>query len=97
MTTHVKNSTMRVQRTYLGKNQEDVKDLEVHIFETQPAQVNITLGQTIPIRPYETVRVSVSITMPCYKEEVEHKVDEVYTLTFEKLQQIVINMTQSLK
>jgi len=88
---------MRVQRTYLGKNQEDVKDLEVHIFETQPAQVNITLGQTIPIRPYETVRVSVSITMPCYKEEVEHKVDEVYTLTFEKLQQIVINMTQSLK
>lgn len=57
----------------------DPKDIEEHIhvtrFLTAPAMVGCELGATVNMGNYESARVSVSITVPCYKEEAEAAYD----------------------
>jgi hypothetical protein len=43
----------------------------VHRFVTQPATVSAEVGLTINIGNYESVRVHIGVSVPCYKEEVE--------------------------
>lgn len=51
------------------------KDIEEQIsitrFLTTPAMVGCELGATVNMGNYESARVSVSVTVPCYKEEIE--------------------------
>jgi hypothetical protein len=46
-------------------------ELAVHSYETNPAQVSYELGATMNIGNFESVRVSVGVTVPCYREEIE--------------------------
>ena len=60
-----------VSRQY-GKNGEPLtkeETLAIHRFVTEPASVSLELGLTLNLGNYETARLSVSITLPCYKEE----------------------------
>lgn len=45
--------------------------LAVHRFVTAPATVGVDLGLTINTGNFESARISVSVTVPCYREEVE--------------------------
>lgn len=45
--------------------------LEVHSFVTAPANVSVEMGMTLNLGNFESARVTVSISVPCYKEEVE--------------------------
>ena len=69
-----RNSTIMVSRT-IGKasagEPEDTKTISVHRFETVPAEVEVTLGLTIGLPNYSSAKISVSVKMPCYKEEIE--------------------------
>lgn len=49
--------------------------LAVHRFVTAPATVGVDLGLTINTGNFESCRVSVSVSVPCYKEEVEAAYD----------------------
>lgn len=51
------------------------KPLAVHRFLTEPAKVEVGLGLTLNIGNFESAKISVSITVPCYKEEVEDAYD----------------------
>ena len=53
-------------------NKEAVKDIitAVAIFKTEPAYVRASAGKTCNLGNYESLRVDVAITMPCYVEEV---------------------------
>ena len=63
-------SVMVVTSSAFGVDEEKRKDLEVHRFETEPAYVRINHGMTKKIGEYESLRVDVSITVPCYVEEI---------------------------
>lgn len=57
------------------------KVLSVKKFLSEPAYVRVSAGQTINLGDYESQRVDVSITMPCYPEEV----DEVLPFVADKV------------
>lgn len=74
-----KNSTIYVSKT-VGpskgapppQGEEDI--VAVHKFETEPATVEVDYSLTMNLGNYESARISVSVTVPCYKEEI----DEAY-------------------
>lgn len=45
--------------------------LAVHRFLTAPATVGIDLGLTINTGNFESARISVSVSVPCYREEID--------------------------
>lgn len=54
-----------------GKQEAVEKVIEVREFGTAPAQVMVEYGLTINLGNYESARVAVSLSLPCYAEEVE--------------------------
>lgn len=54
-----------------GQPSQNNQDLEIHSFVTEPASVRVSLGMTVNLGNYESARIDVSLTVPCYKEEVE--------------------------
>jgi hypothetical protein len=50
---------------------DEIRETEVHIFETEPAYVRVNGGTTKNLGNFESLRVDVSISVPCYVEDVE--------------------------
>lgn len=71
-------TTVLVERQYkIGKEGEwtppEVKadeKIAIHRYITQPATVGIEMGGTVNMGNFESARVSVTVTVPCYREEV---------------------------
>ncbi len=62
--------TLVVSRTRFGQTEEDLGQIEIRPFATQPAQVTVALGKTINLGNYESARIEVRLTIPCYVEEL---------------------------
>jgi hypothetical protein len=45
--------------------------IKIHRYVTQPATVGCELGGTVNMGNYEFARVGVTVSVPCYREEVE--------------------------
>lgn len=58
-----------------GKDKGPAKDtdevIQINRFATEPARVAVSMGMTVNLGNYESVRIDVSITVPCYFEEHE--------------------------
>lgn len=67
-----------VERTFpLGKGEtREERQLEARIFVTQPATVKAALSRTINLGNYESIRIEVGVTLPCYTEEVETGIEQ---------------------
>ena len=70
-----KNSTVYVTRTVgpnrgptTGSESEDV--IAVHKFETEPASVTVDYALTINLGNFESAKIGVSVSVPCYAEEL---------------------------
>ena len=61
-------------------------DLEVQKFVTDPAFVRVSAGQTRQIVEFESVRVDIAVTIPCYKEEVEDVIAEATEMVADRLE-----------
>ncbi len=70
---------------------EDAEEeaLRVHKFVTTPAQVTARYGLTLNLGNYESARVDVEVTVPCYVEEIEEAYAEAITFVEEKIRQDV--------
>jgi hypothetical protein len=55
----------------LGVPQSEEETLAVHRFLTEPARVEVSLGLTLNLTNYESAKITIGITVPCYKEETE--------------------------
>ena len=75
----------RVRTTHLGSETESTEELDVQTFETDPAYVRVNVGTTKSIGEYESLRVDVSISMPCYKEEIETMIPKIADVAAEHL------------
>lgn len=71
-----KNSTVFVNRTVgkAGKLPEPEGDedvIAVHRFETEPATVSVDYALTMNLGNFESAKISVSVQVPCYREEID--------------------------
>jgi len=69
-------TTKRIMVNLYGKEAETVEK-EVEVFEVEPAYVRVSAGRTKNMGNYESLRVDVSITVPCYKETIEETFEAV--------------------
>lgn len=65
---------MEVRKTMFGKEEVSQERIRIRPFVSNPASISVKAGITINLGNYESGRVDVMLTMPCYPEEV----DEVY-------------------
>jgi hypothetical protein len=71
-----KNSTVFVDRT-IRNGKEAVEEegdegiIAVHRFETEPANVSVDYSLTMNLGNFESARISVSVQIPCYREEID--------------------------
>jgi len=54
-----------------GSVEEKDELLAIHKFLAAPAEVGVTMGQTVNMGNYESYRIDVQVTVPCYREEIE--------------------------
>lgn len=71
--------------------EEETSTLEIIPFESEPAYVRASAGVTKSLAPYESLRVDVAITMPCYPEEVESVYQQVSDKVYDLLSREVDN------
>ena len=65
-----------VTKSYLGTSKEQRGTIEIRPFATEPAYLTVKKGVTLPVGEYQFARIDVSLSFPCYREEV----NEVYKL-----------------
>jgi hypothetical protein len=87
-----KNSTINVSKTVgpskglvPGEGEEEV--IAVHKFETEPAHVSVDYALTLNLGNYESAKLSVSVTVPCYKEEIDAAYEFASTWAEERIKQ----------
>lgn len=54
-----------------GPEETQEETLAVHEFVTAPAEVGLDLGLTLNLGNFESARISVHLTTPCYREEMD--------------------------
>lgn len=69
--TVVAESKVTISSKYMGKDESKPKVIEVRKFDVEPAYVRVSAGMTKNMGNYESLRVDVSVSMPCYAEEVD--------------------------
>lgn len=77
---------MVIQRTLYGAAEPDeVIEGEVQIFETTPAQVSISAGVTKNTGNYESLKLNVIYTVPCYVEDLDQTADNTAVQVSDRL------------
>lgn len=79
------DSVMTVTSSGVGIEEEKRTVLEVRKFETEPAYVRVNAGVTKKLADYESLRVDVAISVPCYVEEIEEVEQRVASLVADML------------
>lgn len=59
--------------------------IEVDSFGTDPAYVKVSLGMTVNLGNFESLRVDAGVTLPCYKEEIDDAYDKAYSIAEKQL------------
>lgn len=80
--------TMSMQRVVVKEVIDDKEvevDLDVEMFETAPAHVEVSAGLTRNLGDYESLKVHVTMRVPCYKEQIENKAGEIGDIVSERL------------
>lgn len=83
--------TATVTRTFgkIGAPESKDETIEVKTFVTPPASIELGYGLTLNIGNYESARVDVKLSVPCYKEEVDDAYAWAKKWAEERLQQEV--------
>ena len=81
--TKVNKTTEMVSGTRVVDGKSEEYELEVRKFVTEPAYVRASFGQTRKIEEFESVRVDVSVSLPCYAEEIEETLTQARELAME--------------
>lgn len=80
-----------------GSEEQDEQRILVDTFETTPAEVTAKLGMTINLGNYESLRVDVAVTLPCYKEEISQAQQKAFELVEHELFKKVRETKESIK
>jgi len=64
---------------------EESEEIEVQVFETEPAYARVGAGVTKKIREYESLRVDVGASIPCYREQLAEQMEVTAEFVAERL------------
>lgn len=87
--TRVEEAVLSVTASGVGISDDKRKVIEVRKFETEPAYVRVNAGVTKNLGNFESLRVDVSFTVPCYTEEIEKVQKRVAALVADALDEEV--------
>jgi hypothetical protein len=68
---------MEVRKTMFGKEEVSNERIRIRPFVSHPASISVKAGITINLGNYESARVDVMMTMPCYPEEIDGVYEDV--------------------
>lgn len=88
-----RDARYEVTKTVLGREETESGTMEIRPFETNPATVSVKGGATVNLGNYESARVDVMLTVPCYLEEI----DEIYPRAKEWVDQKLATEYKELK
>lgn len=81
-----KSGTLQVERTFKGRQPEGTsEDLETKVFFGPTASVQASLHRTVNLGNYESVKIHVGVSLPCYLEEVTEALDVAIELVAARL------------
>jgi hypothetical protein len=80
-----KEAKVTVSRTILGQQTDADNKISIRPFVTETANVEARYGRTINVGNFESVRVDVFISCPCYAEEIVDAFRQASTLAKELL------------
>lgn len=90
-TVSVQDTVMVVTASGVGVEEEKRKVISVRKFETDVAFVRVGAGVTKSTAPYESIRIDVAITVPCYVEEIEAVQRRTELLVSDMLEESIAN------
>lgn len=95
-------TTVKVSRAYtssgtLMDEDEGFEELEVRKFETDPAYVSVNHGRTVNLGAYESARLDVRVSVPCYPEEVTEALLYADTTAVDFLEDSIAEYVEELK
>ncbi len=61
--------------------------IAVHQFTTAPAEIGTSLGMTLNVGDFESVRIDITCKIPCYKEEVAAAYDFAFKFCEDRLRE----------
>lgn len=67
----IPEGSVSVYATQFGEETEKTERIVVSKFVSEPAYIRVNAGMTHNMGNYESLRLDVSITMPCYPEEID--------------------------
>jgi predicted RNA-binding protein YlqC (UPF0109 family) len=68
---------IEVRKTAFGKEEVSNERVRIRPFVSNPANISVKAGITINLGNYESGRVDVMLSMPCYPEEVDTTYEDV--------------------
>ena len=84
-------ATATVTASGVGIEEEKRKVLSVRKFVTDPAFVRVGAGVTKRTGDFESLRIDVAITVPCYVEEIETVQKRTESLVADMLDESIAN------
>jgi hypothetical protein len=79
------SGTKRLIVSVYGEETTKLEEMDIHTFETEPAYVRVNAGTTKNLGNFESLRIDVSISVPCYVELVGRTFEAVAQEVSEKL------------
>lgn len=73
----VRDAIMEVRKTMFGKEEVSQDRIRIRPFVSSPSTVSVKAGFTKNLGNYESARVDIMLTMPCYPEEIDGIYEEV--------------------
>lgn len=69
----------------VGEAEKEEQRILIDTFESEPAFVEVSLGLTINLGNFESLRIDVGARIPCYKEELPSAQQEIFKLVESEL------------
>lgn len=88
---HKQEATVTVTKSYgkIGATEDKQETIEVKTFVTTPATIEMGYGLTLNIGNYESARVDVKVSVPCYREEADAAYEWARTWAEERIKREV--------
>ncbi len=77
MEIETREKIIEVRKTAFGKEEVSNERIRIRPFVSNPASISVKAGITINLGNYESGRVDVMLTMPCYPEELDSVYEDV--------------------
>lgn len=63
------------------------RELNVRSFVVEPARVDIELGRTLNLGSYESARIFVRVSVPCYREEIKEAYEFAHSFAKDRVEE----------